>query len=115
MWVSAHVTQNEANVCAAAQVHMVSDCPEECGACTPAGAGCESSDLEMIALKYDDAPLGEIGDQHHTSRHAILAVACGISLAGVAMIVSGFVRGRRAERAIYRDVLVEEDHLARYA
>jgi len=116
MWVSAHVTQNEANVCAAAQVLVVSDCPVECGDCTPTGAGCESaSNLDMLVKRYDDAPLGEIGDQHRTSRLAILAVASGISIAGVAMIVSGLARGRRPERAIYRDVLVEEDHLARHA
>lgn len=109
-WVSKHITNAEANACAAAQVMVISDCPNECGGCTAAAAGCDADVVDMIMKRYEEVlPEKEIG-QPLINRRAALAGAGGIvMLAGVAMIITAFVRGKRVERTNYSDVLLEDD------
>jgi len=109
-WVSEHTTNEEANACAAAQVMVVSDCPTECGGCTAAAAGCGAGYVDMIMKRYEEVlPEKEIS-QPLINRRAALAGAGGIvMLAGVAMIITAFVRGKRVERTNYSDVLLEDD------
>lgn len=106
MWASRHATNQEANACEAAAVLVISDCPDECGGCTAAAAGCVvGSDLDLVFKRYEEVPESTL-PQPLVGRQSVLAMA-GVALVGGAVIATR-VRGR-ARRGSYSDLLVEDD------
>lgn len=116
MWVSQHVTNHEVNVCAAAQVLVVSDCPLECGACTPEAAGCDTtnSDVDMLVKRYEDVAPDKLV-AHSLARHAAPIVGGVVAIAGFVMVVTAFSRYRQAGETAYRDVLIIEEEPINHA
>jgi len=107
MWVSVHVTQNEANACEAARVLVTSDCPFECGACKPAAAGCSSGEDEDMFLKRYDGAIPTVASRLAVGQCAMFAFVGAV--VGVATAVTALARGQRARRAAYSDELLVQE------
>lgn len=105
-WVSQHQTNHEANICEAAAVLVIADCPEECGACTAEGAGCDGGSTMAFVKRYDAATPQSIATQPMIGHHAALAAA-GAMLIGAGLALRA--RSRQVVRREYNDVFLVED------
>lgn len=92
------------NACEAAAVVVVSDCPDVCGGCTAAAAGCDEEPI--FVRKYMEP-------QQHSFLsapvdHRYWSVVGGVvALGGVVAFITR--RTPRARRAFYDDVLLLEE------
>lgn len=105
------MTQNEANVCVAATVLVVSDCPVECGKCTAAAAGCNAKTELDLFMKYEKEAPEAVAEP--MVGHKSSLVMAGVVLVGVA----AFAKRARARvgRGMYSDVMLAEEDLATQA
>lgn len=91
---------DDQNVCEAAAVVVIADCPSVCGGCTAVASGCVEEPI--FVRKYQKTLRAGFPVVH---RH--WSVVSGlVALGGVVAFVTR--RASRAQRAIYDDVLLEE-------
>jgi len=108
MWVSQHVTNEEVSVCEAAAVLVIADCPDECAACTPAGAGCTTgTDMDLVVKKFDAPALGSEGADGGS--HVLAAVGLLMIVSGIFGLVGVRVRSRPSATISDDALLVEDD------
>jgi len=88
------------NVCEAAAVVVIADCPSVCGGCTAVASGCIEEPI--FVRKYQKTL--RVGFPVANMYRSVVAGL--VSLGGVVAFVAR--RTFRARRAIYDDVLLEE-------
>jgi len=109
MWVSQHVTNEEVSVCEAAAVLVIADCPDECAACTPEGAGCTTSTDVNVIVKYDVNSLHNLGSDG--GNPVLTAVGLMMVVVGFVGLVASRARNRRSAANAGDDALLVEDDL----
>lgn len=113
-WTSKHATKEEPDPCQAAQERVFLDCPDVCGECTAAGAGCPKPQdfgaATLIMKRFEEPVQNGITMKSHAFYRSVLAVAGFVVLGSVAM----FVKARRASRnrqILYVDDLMTSEFL----